>query len=85
MKKYHVVIFVNGCFWHLHGCSNSVIPSTNTQFWKNKLGENVVRDKMNLQKLEDAGWRVITVWECDIRARFEETMERMEADVKVII
>ena len=66
--KYKTVIFVHGCFWHLHSdCKIARIPKSNTDFWIDKLKRNVEKDKSNKQKLEDMGWKVITVWECEIK------------------
>lgn len=67
LPKYKTVIFINGCFWHRHeGCKNSVMPKTNTDFWKEKLSRNVERDRINYKKLEDLGWEVILIWECQL-------------------
>lgn len=68
LKKYRTVIFVNGCFWHCHeGCKWFVRPETNAEFWKKKFDCNRERDKQNYKKLQDDGWNVIIVWECEIR------------------
>jgi len=72
--KYKTVIFVNGCFWHKHdGCGKFVWPSSNTEYWKNKITKNVERDAKNQLNLETMGWRVIVVWECELK---RETRER---------
>lgn len=65
--KYHAVIFVHGCFWHGHDCSLFKWPSSNKEFWKNKINSNRERDISNKQKLQAASWRVAIVWECAIR------------------
>lgn len=76
LPKYHTVIFVHGCFWHRHpGCRDVATPKTRTEFWLDKFEKNVVNDRINREALEAAGWKVITLWECDIRKRFDETME----------
>lgn len=68
LPKYKTVIFVNGCFWHGHtGCKYFRLPKSNIQFWKNKIENNIARDTRNEVKLTTLGWRVIRVWECDIR------------------
>lgn len=68
LKKYRTVIFVNGCFWHCHeGCKWFVLPEMNAEFWKKKFDCNRERDKQNYKKLQDDGWNVIIVWECEIR------------------
>jgi DNA mismatch endonuclease (patch repair protein) len=67
MPKYGTVIFVHGCFWHLHaGCPQGRIPSTRREFWQEKLKGNARRDKRHQQALRRLGWGVITVWECDL-------------------
>ena len=66
--KYRVVIFVHGCFWHKHtGCRYFVLPETNTEFWDDKLEGNRQRDERDSAKLRASGWRVIVVWECELR------------------
>ena len=65
LKKYKTVIFVNGCFWHVHSsCSHFKLPATNTAFWKEKLQQNQTRDATAHQALLNAGWSVLVVWEC---------------------
>ena len=68
LPKYKAVVFVNGCFWHGHeGCKYFVPPKTNTEFWYAKFKYNQERDERNYQKLRDLGWRILIVWECEIR------------------
>lgn len=76
LPKYRTIVFVHGCFWHMHeGCRYFVLPATNTEFWKNKLEGNRERDIKVCQELEDTGWRVLTVWECELKkGRREETL-----------
>ncbi|RIX47568.1 MAG: DNA mismatch endonuclease Vsr [Rhodocyclales bacterium GT-UBC] len=63
-----VVVFVHGCFWHMHaGCLNSRIPATRSEFWREKLSRNAERDRATRESLVAAGWRVLTVWECATR------------------
>lgn len=63
-----IVIFVHGCFWHAHqGCKCAKTPSTRTEFWLQKLEGNIDRDRRAAAKLAEAGWRVLTVWECSTR------------------
>jgi DNA mismatch endonuclease (patch repair protein) len=62
------VIFVHGCFWHIHDCPyGRVKPATNAGFWANKRGQNESRDRRNLAALEAAGWSVLVIWECETR------------------
>ena len=65
--KYHVIIFINGCFWHGHTCRAGRLPETNHAFWENKIHKNILRDKKNIQELETRGWKVIVIWECELK------------------
>jgi DNA mismatch endonuclease (patch repair protein) len=68
LRKDKKVIFIHGCFWHLHHCRfGRVVPKTNAEFWKNKRLANKVRDKKNIGALKKAGWKVLILWECQIR------------------
>ena len=67
LPKYKTVIFVNGCFWHMHDCPRFVWPSSNKEYWIPKIQKNAERDQANIQKLQDLGWRVITIWECQLK------------------
>jgi DNA mismatch endonuclease (patch repair protein) len=59
------VIFVHGCFWHLHkGCRDGTIPKTRVKYWTDKLQNNAIRDKKNTRNLRKAGWKVLRLWEC---------------------
>ena len=67
LPRYRVAIFVNGCFWHQHvDCKEAHLPATNTAYWKAKLEKTVTRDKVNKELLENDGWVVLTVWECEL-------------------
>jgi DNA mismatch endonuclease, patch repair protein len=68
--RWRAVIFVHGCFWHQHGaekCLDGRKPKSNTGYWSAKLDRNVARDAAAQQSLTDAGWTVLTVWECEVR------------------
>jgi DNA mismatch endonuclease (patch repair protein) len=67
LSKYKIVIFVNGCFWHGHDCKRGTLPESNHEFWAKKIGGNVERDRIVLAKLQQQGWKVIIVWQCEIR------------------
>ena len=68
LPKYKTIIFVNGCFWHGHnGCRYFIWPQNNADFWKNKITRNIERDTLNYDKLKASGWKVILVWECDLK------------------
>lgn len=63
------VIFVHGCFWHGHECPvGSRLPKTNTEFWAGKRRRNQERDALQRQLLEDMGWSVLVVWECEVKS-----------------
>lgn len=81
LPKYHTVIFVNGCFWHHHeGCHLAYIPKSRVQFWMNKFRSNQVNDRLSRDRLEAMGWKVITIWECELKENFELVMKRL-ADI----
>lgn len=65
--RYHAVVFVHGCFWHLHGCSLSTLPNTRQGFWQKKFEANISRDKKAITTLLATGWRVLVIWECALR------------------
>jgi DNA mismatch endonuclease, patch repair protein len=64
-----VTVFVNGCFWHWHGCQLSKLPTSNDDFWLAKLSANRERDARVLNQLQAMGWRVLTIWECALRGK----------------
>ncbi len=73
LPKYKTVIFVNGCFWHGHeGCRYFVWPESNKDFWKNKIETNIARDKKKKAALESMGWKVIIIWECELKPKVRE-------------
>ncbi len=68
LPRHRTVIFVNGCFWHgHHNCKAAKLPETNTEFWKKKISGNIVRDRKNIEKLRREGWKVITIWQCELK------------------
>lgn len=82
LPKYKTVIFVNGCFWHKHDCSRFVWPSSNKDYWVPKIQRNVERDKSNMGLLVADGWKVIVIWECEVKnSVFLETMNRVISDI----
>ena len=85
LSKYRTVIFVNGCFWHGHkGCKYYVVPKTNTEFWLNKINSNIDRDAIKATQLKELGWRVITVWECELKKdKREQTLENIINTIKL--
>lgn len=74
LPKYKTVIFVNGCFWHKHeGCKYFVWPKSNAEFWKDKIEKNCKRDNRDYSLLQQAGWHVIVIWECELKVASRET------------
>lgn len=68
LRKYNTVIFVHGCFWHGHkDCKYFIIPKTRTEWWSEKINKNIVNDQKHIIALESLGWRVIVVWECELK------------------
>lgn len=68
LPRYKAVIFVHGCFWHRHdGCKEASLPKTRTEFWEKKFEQNVARDKKDIETLHSLGWKVMVVWECELK------------------
>jgi len=65
-QKYKIAIFVNGCYWHRHGCEKTTTPKSNTEFWENKFSKNIERDRNNHKLLIDSGWNIEIIWECQV-------------------
>lgn len=81
--KYKTVIFINGCFWHMHDCGKFRWPKSNEEYWRPKILRNVERDRDDKNVLQKAGWNVLTIWECELtKDLFEETMNRLESEIK---
>ena len=77
LKKFKTAIFVNGCFWHGHEeCKYFVVPRTRTDWWLQKINRNRQLDKENTKKLKNIGWKVIMIYECQLKKeKFEKTMQ----------
>ena len=68
LPKYKTVIFVNGCFWHMHeGCKYFVWPKSNAEFWRDKIQRNSIRDQENYRQLSEMGWKIIVIWGCQLK------------------
>jgi len=78
--KYQAVIFVHGCFWHLHECHLFKWPQSRSEFWKEKITGNSKRDKSNLVTLRESGWRVGVVWECALKGKKKLPLDRVIDD-----
>ncbi len=76
LPKFRAVIFVHGCFWHGHDCRYFKVPQTRTGFWLDKIGQNQERDRRQVEKLVQQGWRVLVVWECATRGHGPAGVER---------
>ena len=85
LLKYKTLIFVNGCFWHKHDCPRFVWPSSNQDYWRPKILRNVERDNQSRKELETLGWKVITVWECELKKNvLNEALGKLIAELKAI-
>ena len=79
-------IFVHGCFWHAHGCPKGLPPKSNLEYWLPKLQQNVIRDETKVEQLRSIGWRVLVVWQCELKeidklaTRLESFLENRSAD-----
>ena len=84
LPKYRTVIFINGCFWHGHsGCKYATIPEANHDFWLAKISGNVERDKSNYAKLFELGWKVIEIWQCELKPKFrEQTLNNLLTELR---
>lgn len=70
LPKYKSAIFVHGCFWHGHpNCRRAIRPASNTDYWNRRLDRNIERDQKTIADLEQAGWRVLVAWECEIKSQ----------------
>ena len=80
LPKYKTVIFVHGCFWHGHeGCSKSSLPETNKEFWDSKIKGTKKRDIRKMETLESSGWKVLVIWQCELKNQTEreERLKRL--------
>lgn len=79
LPRHKSVILVHGCFWHQHeNCQRAQRPASNVNYWNEKLDRNTVRDRENVAKLNDLGWRVLIVWECELKSR-DGVKEKLQA------
>ena len=84
LTKYKTVIFVHGCFWHGHvGCRYFVIPKTRTRWWLTKINHNKEIDESNVVKLHKLGWKVIQIYECQLKkAEVDQTTAWLVYELK---
>lgn len=82
LPKYRTVVFIHGCFWHRHeNCKRATTPKSRLDYWLPKFDRNVQNDKTHREELEAGGWKVITIWECEVNKSFEETMEKLISSI----
>lgn len=79
LPKYKTVIFINGCFWHGHkDCKFATIPETNRDFWLSKISGNIIRDNESVERLKQSGWKVIVIWQCELKPKVkDQTLEQL--------
>ena len=84
LKKYNTIIFIHGCFWHRHqNCKYTSTPKTRIDFWDEKFNRNCIRDEENQKLLENSGWNVIIIWECELnKSCFDQKMEGIIIEIK---
>ena len=83
LPKYKTVIFVHGCFWHRHeNCKYASTPKTRQEFWEAKFRENINRDKLNQENLFSKGWKIIIVWECEIKDKYFNLNRLFKNEIK---
>lgn len=86
LPKWRTVIFVNGCYWHGHeNCHLFRPPKTRTEFWTNKIEGNQARDRRNHAALQDAGWKVLVIWECAVSKKLSLTAEQLEGAISAAL
>lgn len=83
LPKYKTVIFIHGCFWHRHSaCVLAYNPKSNVEVWQRKFESNVKRDMAAQIQLSNAGWKILIIWECELRRDAEYHLEKLSKDIK---
>ncbi|MBK7908771.1 very short patch repair endonuclease [Candidatus Pollutiaquabacter sp.] len=79
LPKHQTINFIHGCFWHGHNCKRGTKPTSNIEFWNSKIQGNIDRDKKTTSQLKKIGWRVITIWDCELKnkERFDSSMKKL--------
>lgn len=77
LPRYRAVILIHGCFWHGHDCHLFKWPSSNESFWRDKIKRNIVVDERTNRSLHEAGWRVLTIWECSLKGKYLRPIEQV--------
>jgi len=83
LPKYKTIIFIHGCFWHGHHCKAAKLPETNKEFWENKINSNIERDKNNQLVLRKLGWKIIIIWQCELKNKKMITEKLKEIERKI--
>ncbi len=78
LRRHNTVIFVHGCFWHLHTCRDGTMPKSRTEYWEEKLLRNKQRDKKHINALRKSGWQVLRLWECEVETHPERVCRKIE-------
>jgi DNA mismatch endonuclease (patch repair protein) len=86
LPKHKTVIFIHGCFWHGHTCKRGAFPTTNVEFWKTKIDGNIERDERNVSVLGKQGWKVIVIWQCEIKniELLNKRLKKLPSEIKTI-
>jgi DNA mismatch endonuclease (patch repair protein) len=85
LPKYKTLIFIHGCYWHGHeNCKKQITPKTNKEFWNEKIEKNRIRDQKVQSELVELGWKIIIVWECELRNKesFDLTINGIIKEIK---
>lgn len=83
LPKYKTVIFIHGCFWHMHDCGRFVWPTSNEEYWETKIARNIERDESNVATLKQAGWNVLVVWECELKKKSAQSrLEKLVSEIR---
>ncbi|KVK54434.1 DNA glycosylase [Agrobacterium sp. D14] len=80
LPKFQTVVFVHGCFWHGHDCSRGRRPTSNQQFWNEKLQKNLDRDARNIASLAEGGWAVFIIWQCELKSATENLITSLRSN-----
>ena len=77
-----LALFVNGCFWHWHGCKRSRMPASNEEYWQKKIQRNIQRDKAKRRELHAKGWRYMTIWECNLESGIRRCIRELQQTIR---
>lgn len=85
LPKHKTIIFVNGCFWHGHdACSYAALPKTRTKWWEEKINKNKAKDAQTIKVLQEKGWRILTIWGCDLKSKNKDlTLSKLLSKFKI--